>query len=159
MTIALEPKYATCNDSRHTAFETPSRRLNNCYLADIKASKYTGLVNIVQLTNGNLRLAYETSDYSSCGQRLNGHCHLGKVNGVQQKVKCVGQWHFVRGDLKIMTPSTGTYRPCGEIGECDEATEHRDNMHQAALDLLGPGGMKGVEYRSSHEGQTYVTRY
>ena len=86
MTLALEPKYATCNDPRHTAFQTPSQKLNNCYLADIQAHKYTGVVNVVKLTNDTLRLAYETSDRSSCGQRLNGHCHLGKVNGVQQKV-------------------------------------------------------------------------
>lgn len=159
VTVTFEPKYATCNDLNHTAERTLTKLLDRCYLSDIIAARYTGAVNVVVLKDKTLRLAYETDDYAVCGQRINGHCHLGKVDGVQQPVRCAGQWHFINGQLKQMTNATGTYRPNCKLTTSKSARAHRDNMYQAAVDCLGKKKVKGVDY-IAFDGETiYRTHY
>ena len=85
MPTVFSPSHASCSDRHHTAKQTRTQNLDRINLSDIKKSKFTGTVNVVAFNSRDMRMAIETSASASCGQRLNGHCHLGKSKGRQKK--------------------------------------------------------------------------
>tara|TARA_Y100001968_G_scaffold310767_1_gene332022 strand:- start:622 stop:954 length:333 start_codon:yes stop_codon:yes gene_type:complete len=95
-----------------------------------------------------MRMAVETSATASCGQRLNGHCHLGKSNGSQKKAYAAGQATFRSGRLTVLSNASGTYKACGVQDDCREGKSHKNHMYELFKSALGSSAMNGVQYHS-----------
>ena len=148
MPTVFSPSHASCSDTRHTAKHTRTQDLDRISLSSIQRSNFTGTVNVVAFNSKDMRMAVENSAYASCGQRLNGHCHLGKSKERQKKAYAAGQATFSSGRLTVLSNASGTYKACGVQDGCHEGKSHKNHMYELFESALGPSAMNGVQYHS-----------
>ncbi len=146
MPIYFPAIYAHCSNSRHTAEATTTQKLQRISIHTIQKNKMSCVVNYFAFSKKHMRMALESDELSlSCGQRLNGHCHLSKIDGVQKDSYCAGQAYFKKGRLFKITNGSGTVRANGDLSK-EDGIAHKDQVFECFSYFLGTSNMDGVEY-------------